>query len=94
MPPFFFLLTLLFWVFALGGGGYLVIRFIRAYERRNSGVMEGKELVELRERLMRLEDSLESMSNQMQRLSDAQQFTTRLLEGRTETPPPGGVPGA
>jgi len=82
MTPFF-LLPPLIGLALLGGGFYLALRFIRAFEQRNTS--SGPELEELRARLARLEDALESTSGEVQRLADAQQFTTRLLEGRTET---------
>jgi hypothetical protein len=72
----------------LGGAFMLAARFVRAYEQQNSGE---REISQLRDRVARLEDSLESMTNEVRRLSDAQHFTTRLLEGRKDRPesPPG-----
>jgi len=84
--PFFLALLV------LGGAFMLAARFLRAYEQRQSGP---DEIAELRNRLARLEDTLESTTNEVRRLSDAQHFTTRLLEGRSETgprEPPTGQP--
>jgi prefoldin subunit 5 len=74
-----------FWIILLGGGFYVALRFVRALERRGSGQAE---LEQLRERLSRLEESVESVNVAVQRLSEAQQFTTRLLTERGQAPPP------
>jgi hypothetical protein len=73
--PFFMALRV------VGGAFMLAARFLRAYEQRQSNP---DEIAELRNRIARLEDALESTSNEVRRLSDAQHFTTRLLEGRGE----------
>ena len=63
--------------------------------RRNSGTSE-KELAELRERMLRLEQSLETMNADMERVSEGQRFLTALLEDRAKSqpslkpPPPSG----
>lgn len=82
MMPFV-LLPMIFWLAILGGGFYLAARFIRAFEQR--GANRG-ELEELRERLRRLEETSESIGTEVQRLDEAQQFTTRLLTERSEEP--------
>src|SRR5688500_14338645 len=47
--------------------------------RRGSGGSD-KELQEMRERLLRLEQSMESMTGDMERVSESQRFMTALLE--------------
>ena len=49
--------------------------------RRGSGQSES-ELRELRERLLRLEQSMESMTSDMERVAESQRFMTALLEDR------------
>lgn len=87
MPPFmpFALLSMLVWIAIIGGGFALAMRFVRAFERRGA---DQRELTELREKVARLEDSIESVTHQIERVSEAQQFTTRLLTERNDTPPP------
>jgi hypothetical protein len=64
----------------IGGGAiYLGLRFVRGSERRGPS---GKELADLTDRVGRLEESLSSMSSEMQRIAEAEQFTTRLLQER------------
>ncbi|MGH7500359.1 MAG: hypothetical protein ACREL7_01245 [Longimicrobiales bacterium] len=83
MPPFlpFALLSLVFWVVVIGGGIALAVRFLRAYEKRGN---DRGEIADLREKLTRLEESIEGVTSQVQRVAEAQQFTTRLLTERTE----------
>ena len=50
--------------------------------RRGGGQSEG-EIRELRERLLRLEQSMESMSSDMERVAESQRFMTALLEDRS-----------
>ncbi len=54
---------------------------IVAMVRRNDGQSE-REIRELRERLLRLEQSMESMTSDMERVSESQRFMTALLEDR------------
>jgi prefoldin subunit 5 len=86
MPPFlpFALLSLLFWIVVIGGGFALAMRFVRAFERRGN---DQRELSELRDKVARLEESIESVTNQVERVAEAQQFTTRLLSERKEGSP-------
>lgn len=86
MPPFlpFALLSLVFWIAVIGGGFALALRLIRALERRAG---DPRELAELRDRLARLEDTIEGVNHQIERVTEAQEFTSRLLTERSETPP-------
>ena len=49
--------------------------------RRGAGQSE-REVRELRERLLRLEQSMETMTSDMERVSESQRFMTALLEDR------------
>lgn len=80
----FMLLPLLFWVAILGGGFYLAVRFLRAFENRNAG---GGEIDDLRKRMAQIEDAMESMNRQVERIGESQEFTTRLLTERTGDTP-------
>ena len=65
---------------------YLGFRAVRALEmRRRPAAGDG----DLAERVRLLEDALESLHTDIERLTDAQHFTSRLLDGRAggvETP--------
>ena len=58
---------------------YLAVRAVRALETRGRAP-EGHG--DLAERVSLLEDALESMHRDIERLTDAQHFTSRLLDGR------------
>jgi hypothetical protein len=64
---------------------YLGLRFVRAAEMRGHSRTE---LSELSDRIARLEDALAGLATEVQRISDAEQFTSRLLQERTATPTP------
>jgi hypothetical protein len=83
MPPFIFmLLSLAFWVAVIGGGFMLAFRIVRALENRGT---DRQDVERLREKVGQLEESLEGMSGQLERLAEAQQFTTRLLTEKNDT---------
>src|SRR5688500_18836669 len=75
------LFTAFFWAAVLGGGFYIAIRALRALERRN-GLPARTDPQALGSRVARLEDALEQMSAEMERLAEGQQFTHRLLAER------------
>jgi hypothetical protein len=52
---------------------------------RRQGTGSDREVQELRERVLRLEQSLDTMSADMERISDGQRFLTALLEDRGRT---------
>jgi len=62
-----------------GGAIYLGLRFVRGADKRGPS---RKELSDLTDRVGRLEELLSSMSSEMQRIADAEQFTARLLQER------------
>ena len=53
-----------------------------------------KELAELRERILRLEQSLETMGADMERVSEGHRFLTALLEDRARSQLPSKTPPA
>lgn len=60
---------------------------------RHGSASSEKELTEMRERMLRLEQSVETMSADMERVSEGQRFLTALLEDRARgtnalKPPP------
>jgi hypothetical protein len=63
-------------------GGILAVRLQAASPRAD------RDLQEVRERLLRLEQSLEAMAGDVDRVSEGQRFMTALLEDRAKTQPP------
>ena len=62
---------------------------------RRGAASSDKEISDLRERMLRLEQSVENMSGEMERVSEGQRFLTALLEERARSqigvkPPTGG----
>jgi len=68
-----------------GAAVYLGLRLTRASELRGRSQTE---LSELSDRVVRLEDALASLATEVQRISDAEQFTSRLLQERTASRSP------
>ena len=79
-PGYIFGTAIVFWAVVLGGGAYAVRRFLRAYERRAGS---DAELTALRDRVTALEESLDTVQGSLERLSAAQEFTTKLLAARS-----------
>jgi hypothetical protein len=77
------IIPIVFQLLILGGGFYLAVRAVRALERRRP---DKQGLEEVHARMRRMEETIESLSSEVQRLGEAQSFTTRLLEGRREPP--------
>ena len=71
------MLTSLIFLFILAAMGATIATVMR----RGSGSSD-KELQEMRERLLRLEQSVETMTSDMERVSESQRFMTALLEDR------------
>lgn len=80
-----FLLTLIPWAAILWGGGYLALRFVRAFERRS---LSQEEIVSLKSKVSELEAGLEKAQEDIARLGDGQAFTTSLLAERPTLPNP------
>jgi hypothetical protein len=74
------LLGMLLWFVIPLGGGYLLLRFVRAFERR-SATPTG--LAALEERIRLLEDANTRMEAELVQVTDAQRFTTELLAERS-----------
>lgn len=73
------LLIALFWGGILGGGGYLLVRFLRAYERRS---LPPAQIGALEERVRTLEEANSRLEGEITQLAEAQRFTTELLSAR------------
>ena len=65
----------------LGIGVSLAARLVRAFERRSA---EPAGLEELRQRVAQLEDNLDAARDEIARLHEGHEFTTRLLTERAE----------
>jgi len=63
----------------VGSVGYFGYRKVRTAEHRQGA---DSELIELRERVERLEDAFSNLTGEVQRVADAEQFTSRLLRER------------
>lgn len=74
VPPYF--LTEALSYLTLGGTGYLVWRFVRAYERRS--VAAGR-LRALAHRVRTLEAAVSGVEGEVRQVAEAQRFTTALL---------------
>jgi hypothetical protein len=64
-------------------GVILARAHVRQVERRGAGGELGPELTA---RLDRMEQAVDAIAVEVERISDAQRFTTRLLAGRSESP--------
>lgn len=62
----------------------LAARFVRANERRPVG----GDHTRLEERIARLEDTIDQMSQQLERVAEGQRFTTQLLAERDKSRDP------
>jgi hypothetical protein len=82
------ILSILFWVALAGGGFYVAMRFVRAFEHRS---LEREELRAVREELGRLQDAMDETNREVERLTEAQRFTMKLLTDRSG-PRPGEPP--
>ena len=58
---------------------------VRLMDRRGDG--DPRRVQRLEERVARLEGSVESMSSEMERLSEGQRFMTKLLSERSQSVP-------
>ena len=65
---------------------------IRAMATSKHGGASEKELAELRERMLRLEQSMETMGADMERVSEGHRFLTALLEDRARSQLPSKAP--
>ena len=63
----------------------IVANVVTSLRRRSSS--SEKEIAELRERTLRLEQTVENMSADIERFADGQRFLTALLEDRAKAQP-------
>ena len=78
MPPFM-VAAILFWPTVIGTGFYFVRRYVRAVERRSGSIGT---LDAISERLLRVEEALETTRAEMARIEEGNEFTQRLLSER------------
>ena len=81
----FVIFVILFWSIVVGAGIYAVRRFLRILEHRAGTEAE---LAALRERVVILEDSVEDVRGLVERIDASQEFTTKLLSGRSSRDEP------
>jgi hypothetical protein len=68
-------------VFAIAFGSMMVMTIARAFIRRPRA-SDSKELQEISARLAHLEQSVDAIAVETERISEGQRFTTRLLSDR------------
>ena len=71
-----------FWGTVLGGGFYFVRRYVRAVERR---AVQEESLAALQARVATLEELIDGLRGEVDRLETGQEFTTRLLAERAKS---------
>lgn len=69
----------LVWLALLGTGAYLGFRYVRAQERRSKAI----EFDDLRGQVRQLQDTVEALRSDLDRVQEGQDFTTRLLAERS-----------
>jgi len=67
------------WVALLGTGAYLGFRYVRAQERRGNAA----ELEDLRSEVRQLQQTVEGLRGDLDRVQEGQDFTARLLSERS-----------
>ena len=75
-----FMIAAVFWTVLLGGGGYLILRFIRANEGE---AVQNTEMAKLEARVQLLEEANSRLESEMAAIEEAHQFTMRLLTERS-----------
>jgi hypothetical protein len=82
MPEIPLSLLAIGWAPTLLGGAaafYLGLRVVRAFERRAGATAE---VAALQERVLRLEETVGTLSTELERVAEGSEFTARLLEER------------
>ena len=79
MPPFI-IAAMLFWPTVVGTGFYFLRRYVRAVERRSGS---DATLDAISERLLRVEEGLETTRTEMARIEEGNEFTQRILSERS-----------
>ena len=67
------------WVALLGTGAYLGFRYVRAQERRGNAA----ELEDLRGQVRELQQTVDGLRGDLERVQEGQDFTARLLSDRS-----------
>jgi len=83
MEPIIVVAAIVFWPTVIGTGFYFVRRYVRAVERRAGSDVA---LAALGERLLRVEEALETTRTEISRLEEGHDFTQRLLAERSTKP--------
>ena len=78
------LIYLLFWGSVIGGGFYLVLRYVRAIEQRPPRVQDD---LDIGKRVRLLEETIERQAVEIQQLTENQSFLESLLKSRPSLPP-------
>lgn len=77
--PLFIIAGIGFWTAVIGTTVYFARRYVRAVEHRSRS---GATLDALSERLLRVEEALETTRAEMARIEEGNEFTQRLLSER------------
>lgn len=67
------------WIALLGTGAYLAFRYVRIQERRGHAA----ELEDLRNEVRQLQQTVEGLRGDLDRVQEGQDFTARLLSERS-----------
>jgi hypothetical protein len=62
----------------------VVFSLTNAYRKRNQAGPSGDQLLRLEDRIARIEQGIESIAVEVERISEGQRFTTKLLAEREE----------
>lgn len=73
-----------FWLGLPGGAFYLLLRLVRAFERRS---VARDEMATLEARILQLEEHVSALTEQLDQLAEGQRFTTRVLAERPASNP-------
>lgn len=76
----FLLVGKVVWLGALGVGAYLGLRYVRAQERRGRAT----EVAELQSQMKQLQESVDGLRIDLDRVQEGQDFTARLLSERSK----------
>lgn len=80
-PVFFLAMT------AMLCGTFIVVSIARMVANRGKGkLLSNRGLAQLDERLTRMEQAIDAMAIEMERVSEGQRFTTKLLSERSREP--------
>lgn len=63
-----------------------VVKLANIFTNRNRAVADSPQLQRLEERLVRMEQAIDAVSVEVERISEGQRFTTKLLAERAKEP--------